>query len=50
MDKEVYAAIAMALHDDLGYNMHDEESGKLTIQSHDTEWTSKVVKMTGITI
>ncbi len=50
MEKEIYAAIAMALHDNLGYNMHDNESGMLTIQSHDTEWTSKVVKMTGITI
>lgn len=49
MNNEVYAAIAMALHDDLGYNMHDEESGKLTIVARNTEWTSKVAKMTGVT-
>ena len=42
MNNEVFAAIAMALHDDLGYNLHDDESGKLTIRNHNTEWTSKV--------
>ena len=28
MNNEVYAAIAMALHDDLGYNLHDSEAVK----------------------
>ncbi len=50
MNNEVFAAIAMALHDDLGYNLHDDESGKLTIRNHNTEWTSKVIKMTGATL
>lgn len=50
MNNEVFAAIAMALHDDLGYNLHDDESGKLTIRQHNTEWTSKVIKMTGATL
>lgn len=36
----------MALHDDLGYNLHDSESGMLTIVKHDTEWTSKAAQMT----
>lgn len=35
----------MALHDELGYNLHDEESGKLTIVKKDTEWTSKAIQM-----
>lgn len=46
MNNEVYAAIAMALHDDLGYNLHDSESGKLTIVARDSEWSSKAAKMT----
>lgn len=48
MKNEVYAAIAMALHDDLGYNMHDSESGRLTIVQHCSEWSSKQAKMTNI--
>lgn len=46
MNNEICAAIAMALHDDLGYNMHDLESGKLTIVNHESEWSSKAAKMT----
>ena len=46
MNKAVYAAIAMALHDDLGYNLHDSESGRLTIVARDSEWSSKAAKMT----
>ena len=46
MNNEVYAAIAMALHDDLGYNLHDSESGRLTIVKRDSEWSSKAAKMT----
>ncbi|MBO5614290.1 MAG: hypothetical protein J5905_07305 [Prevotella sp.] len=46
MSNEVFAAIAMALHDEQGYNMHDGESGRLTITRHDTEWASKQAKMT----
>ena len=46
MNNEVYAAIAMALHDDLRYNLHDSESGRLTIVVRDSEWSSKAAKMT----
>lgn len=46
MNNEVFAAIAMALHDEIGYNMHDSESGRLTIRLHDTEWTSKQANIT----
>ena len=46
MNNEVYAAIAMALHDDLGYNLHDSESGRLTIVTKESEWSSKAAKMT----
>ncbi len=46
MTNEVYAAIAMALHDDLGYNIHDMESGRITIVHNNTEWTSKQLNMT----
>ena len=46
MNNEVYAAIAMALHDDLGYNLHDSESGRLTIVARESEWSSKAAKMT----
>ena len=46
MNNEIFAAIAMALHDEQGYNMHDTESGILTITVHNTEWASKQAKMT----
>lgn len=46
MDNAVFAAIAMALHDDQGYNMHDKESGSITITRVQTEWSSKTAKMT----
>ena len=46
MNNEIYAAIAMALHDEQGYNSHEEEFGRITIVHHDTEWASKQAKMT----
>ncbi len=46
MDNAVFAAIAMALHDEQGYNMHDLESGKITITPAHSEWTSKLAKIT----
>lgn len=46
MNNEVFAAIAMALHDDLGYNLHDIENNKLTIVERNSEWSSKAAKMT----
>ena len=41
MNNEIYAAIAMALHDDQGYNSHEEECGRITIVHHNTECASK---------
>ncbi len=46
MDNAVFAAIAMALHDDQGYNMHDIESGSITISAHPSEWASKQATIT----
>ncbi|MCQ2220366.1 MAG: hypothetical protein MJZ12_03170 [Prevotella sp.] len=46
MNNEIFAAIAMALHDEIGYNMHDSESGRLTIKARNTEWTSKQANIT----
>ncbi len=41
ISNDVVAAIAMALHDAQGYNMHDDESGIITITRHATEWNSR---------
>lgn len=46
MNNEIFAAIAMALHDAEGYNMHDDESGKLTIISKSSEWNSRNATVT----
>lgn len=48
MDNAVLAAIAMALHDEQGYNMHDIESGCITINPTPSDWTSKLVRMTPV--
>lgn len=37
---EVYAAIAMALHEEMG-NVHDTESGILTITPRESQWNAK---------
>lgn len=37
-NNEVYAAIAMALHEHLGNNVHDTEPGIITINAHPTQW------------
>lgn len=37
---EIYAAIAMALHEEMG-NVHDEESGILTITPRTSQWNAK---------
>ena len=39
-DGEIYAAIAMALQEELG-NVHDDESGILTIARNISEWNAK---------
>jgi len=43
---EVYAAIALALHEHLGNNMHDVETGKITIVEHTTMWNLASLSMT----
>ena len=43
---EVYAAIALALHEHLGNNVHDVETGKITIAEHSTQWNSFALSMT----
>ena len=39
-NNEVYAAIAMALHEFKGNNVHDKETGIITIRRHATEWNA----------
>lgn len=46
MNKEVYAAIAMALHEFNGNNVHDKEAGVITIKAHHTQWDSHILSMT----
>lgn len=41
MDKNVYAAIAMALYEFEGNNVHDLEPGIITIQHRHTLWNAK---------
>ena len=44
--KEVYAAIALALHEHFGNNVHDAETGIITIDQHPTQWNSYALSMT----
>ena len=37
-NNEVYAAIALALHEYKGNNVHAKESGIITLRPHYTEW------------
>lgn len=46
MTNEVYAAIAMALHEHQGNNVHDKEAGIITIRNHHTQWGSHILTMT----
>jgi hypothetical protein len=43
---EVYAAIALALHEFKGNNVHDKESGIITIAPRQTQWNSRMMTMT----
>lgn len=45
-NNEVFAAIALALHEYQGNNVHDKESGKITIAEHITEWNGHALTMT----
>lgn len=45
-ENEVYAAIALALHEHLGNNVHDTETGIITIAPHDSQWNGYAQTMT----
>ncbi len=44
-ENEVFAAIAMALYEHAGSNMHDIESGVITIKPRSTEWNGRALIM-----
>ena len=46
MDKNIYAAIAMALYEYQGNNVHDKESGIITIKPRQTMWIAKFLSLT----
>lgn len=46
MDKNIYAAIAMALFEYQGNNVHDFEPGKITILPKQTLWNAKFLSFT----
>lgn len=45
-NNEVYAAIALALHEFKGNNVHDKEPGIITINGRHTDWESHLLRMT----
>ena len=46
MKNEVYAAIALALHEFKGNNVHDKEPGIITIKEKQTQWNGNAQTMT----
>ena len=46
MKNEVYAAIALALHEHFGNNVHDVETGIITIAEHSTQWNGYALSFT----
>lgn len=46
MDKNTFAAIALALHEFKGNNVHDKEPGIITIRPKETLWSAKFQVMT----
>lgn len=46
INNEVYAAIALAMHEFKGNNVHDKEAGVITIKSKHSEWESHMLRMT----
>lgn len=46
INNEVYAAIALAIHEFKGNNVHDKESGVITIKKRCSDWESHMLKMT----
>lgn len=41
MDKNIYAAIALAIYEFQGNNVHDQEPGVITIKPKQTLWDAK---------
>lgn len=47
MKKEICAAIALALHEHAGNNIHDKETGIITIKGKEgSNWNSHILTMT----
>ena len=46
MDKNIYAAIAMAIYEYQGNNVHDIEPGIITIKPKQTMWDAKFLSFT----
>ena len=46
INNEVYAAIALAMQEFKGNNVHDKESGVITIKNRRSDWESHMLKMT----
>lgn len=46
MDKNIYAAIALALFEYQGNNVHDKEPGIITIKPKHTLWDAKQLSFT----
>ena len=45
-DKNIFAAIALALHEFKGNNVHDKEAGVITVKPRFTLWNAKFQVMT----
>ncbi|MBP5257745.1 MAG: hypothetical protein K6A98_01330 [Prevotella sp.] len=45
-DKNIFAAIALALHEYKGNNVHDREPGIITILPKATMWNARFLTMT----
>lgn len=46
MDSNIFAAIALALYEYQGNNVHDREPGVITIKPKPTLWNAKFLSMT----
>ena len=45
-ENEIYAAIAMALHEFMGNNVHDKEPNVITIKPKHSQWNARFLSMT----
>ncbi len=46
MDRHTSAAIAMALYEYAGNNVHDKETGVITIREKQTMWNARILGFT----